>query len=680
LPRIGPFERHNSSRDELWRSRIRPPATGQVGSLCGVTTSTVAPLALPASDDEWGSWLRSRCDEQLAVARATAADLVAAPPSTGIERLRRWNEVGIALANAMAAASLLPELHPDEAIRTQAETAGQDAHRLATELSLDRGLYDVLAGVDASELDEGAARVLALALRDFRRAGVDRDEATRQRLREINERETLLGQQFARAIRDDTRHVKVEPERLAGLPDDFLAAHAPGDDGLVTITTEYPDAFPVLTFASDREVRRQVMYELRNKAWPENDAVLRELLDLRAEHASLLGYDGWPDYDAEVKMIGAGKDIAEFIDRIADVADEPAHRDLDVLLERVRRDHPDASGVSTADHRYYSELVRREQFDVDAQEVRTYFDFDKVCAGLLDVTGELFGLTYTATADPPSWHPDVQVYDVAVDGQPLGRIYLDLHPRPGKFSHAAMFDLVPGIAGRQLPEGVLACNFSRGLMEHDDVVTLFHEFGHLVHHLLAGRHEWARFSGINTEWDFVEAPSQMLEEWAWDPAVLRRFATDAAGDPIAEDLVEKMRAADDFGKGVQARRQMSFAAISYNLHQHHHDDLTTAVGALRARYDLTEPIEDTHMHTSFGHLDGYSSGYYTYMWSLVIAKDLFSAFDRDDLLAHGPARRYRDEILAAGGSGDAADLVAKFLGRPYNFDAFQRWIETAPAA
>ena len=493
------------------------------------------------------------------------------------------------------------------------------------------------------------SRVLDLALRDFRRAGVDQDEPTRQRLREINERETLLGQDFARAIRDDDRHVRLAPERLAGLPDDFIAAHPPGDDGLVTITTEYPDAFPFLTFAHDADARRQVMFELRNRAWPENDAVLGELLDLRAEHARLLGYDGWPSYDAEVKMIGEGPAIADFIERIADVAEAPARRDLEVLLDRVRGDDPDATAVSSADTRYYSEVVRREQFDVDAQVVRTYFDFAKVRSGLLDVTGELFGLEYTPRPDVPAWHPDVTVYDVSVDGDPLGRIYLDLHPRPGKFSHAAMFDLVYGVAGRQRPEGVLVCNFPRGLVEHDDVVTLFHEFGHLVHHMLAGRHTWARFSGINTEWDFVEAPSQMLEEWAWDPEILRRFATDEAGAPIPVELVTKMRTADDFGKGLQARRQMAFAAISYYLHAGHHDDLTAAVDELRGRYDLASPVEGTHMHASFGHLDGYSSAYYTYMWSLVIAKDLLSAFDKADLLAPAPARRYRDAVLAAGG-------------------------------
>jgi thimet oligopeptidase len=314
--------------------------------------------------------------------------------------------------------------------------------------------------------------------------------------------------------------------------------------------------------------------------------------------------------------------------------------------------------------------------------VRRYFDFAKVRAGLLDVTGRLFGLRYDEVQDAATWHEDVTAYDVRSaeeDGaELLGRIYLDLHPRPGKYSHAAQFDLVPGIADRQLAEGVLVCNFSRGLMQHSDVVTLFHEFGHLVHHVLAGRHAWARFSGVSTEWDFVEAPSQMLEEWAWDADVLQTFATDADGQPIPRELVDKMRAADEFGKGFSARVQMFYAAVSYYLHQQVPDDLTAKVQELQGKYDLFAYIPDTHFQASFGHLEGYGSGYYTYMWSLVIAKDMFSAFDRANMFDTAVAHRYRDRILVPGGSRDAADLVTDFLGRPYDFNAFEAWLNKAP--
>ena len=632
---------------------------------------------MPDSPDGWGDWLGERCTAQLATARALVAAIKDAPPTDAIGLLTAWNDVSIALDNAMYAASLISQVHPQESLRSQAEAAEQEGNQLSTDLGLDRDLFELFAAADPTGLDEAAARVLRLTLRDFRRAGVDQDEPTRARLRELGDRELVVDQEFGKNIRDDVRSISVTTDQLAGLPQDYLDAH-PLVDGRATITTDYPDLIPFMSFALDADARRALVMEFNNCAWPVNDAVLQELLGLRAEHARILGFDSWADFDAEVKMIGRGAAIGEFIDQIATAAEESGRRDLAVLLERLRADRPEVDVVDSADSAFYKQVVRRERFEVDAQQVRRYFEFAKVRQGLLDVTGRLFGLGYTRVSDAVSWHEDVAVYDVQLDGAPLGRIYLDLHPREGKYKHAAQFDLAPGIRDRQLPEGVLVCNFGRGLMEHSDVVTLFHEFGHLVHDLLAGRHQWARFSGVATEWDFVEAPSQLLEEWAWDADVLRTFATDDACQPIPAELVAKMRAGEDFGKGCFARTQMFAAALSYRLHQEPVADITVFVKEIQAAYDLYAHVEGTHMHTSFDHLAGYSSAYYTYMWSLVIAKDLFSAFDRDDLFAPENARRYRDTILAAGGSKDAAELVADFLGRPYNIEAFSRWLQEAP--
>jgi thimet oligopeptidase len=633
---------------------------------------------MPASPEGWGDWLAQRCGAQLARARALVADIKGAPPTDADTLLADWNEVSIALHNARSAASLMSQVHPQESLRSQAEAAEQEGNQLSTDLGLDPDLFAIFAAADPTGLDEAAARVLRLTLRDFRRAGVDQDEPTRARLRELGDRELVVNQEFGKNARDDVRSISVTPDQLAGLPQDYIDTHPAGADGRVTITTDYPDTIPFMSFALDAEARRALVIEFSNRAWPANDAVLQELLALRAEHARILGFDSWADFDAEVKMIGRGAAIGEFIDQIAAAADESGRRDLAVLLERLQADRPGVSVVDRADSAFYKEVVRRERFDVDAQEVRRYFEFAKVRQGLLDVTGRLFGLSYTRVHDAAPWHEDVAAYDVQLEGAPLGRIYLDLHPREGKFKHAAQFDLVAGIRDRQLPEGVLVCNFGRGFMEHSDVVALFHEFGHLVHHLLAGRNEWARFSGVATEWDFVEAPSQLLEEWAWDASVLRSFATDDAGEPIPEALVARMRAGEDFGKGCNVRTQMFYAALSYRLHQEPVPDITAFVKEVQAAYDLFAQVEGTHFHASFGHLGGYSSAYYTYMWSLVIAKDLFSAFDRENLCAPETARRYRDTILAAGGSKDAAELVTDFLGRPYTIEAFSTWLQEAP--
>lgn len=632
------------------------------------------PLVLPDAAAAQ-SWIEQRTEAALARAERLAAGLKAAPPADALATLWIWDDVSLALHGTAGLASLLANVHPVEAVRTAAESAEIAAQKLSTELAQDAALYAVFAGLDTAGLDPLAERFHTKILLDFRRAGVDRDDATRARLKEINERLLELDQEFSRIARDDVRSVRVTPDRLGGLPADFVASHEPGEDGLVTITTDYPDSLPVFDYADDAELRLELRRAYLNRGYPTADPVLHEMLELRHEYATTLGYPDWASYDAEVKMIGAGEAIPVFVDKIAEAAREPGERDLAILLERYRRDVPDAERVALADASYYRNLVFAERFDLDTQLVRTYFDFSKVRAGLLEVTGRLFGLRYDEV-HVPTWHEDVTSYDVIrlSDGERLGRIHLDLHPREGKYKHAAQFDLAPGVAGKSLAEGVLVCNFSRHLMEHDHVVTLFHEFGHLVHHVLGGQGEWTRFSGVATEWDFVEAPSQMLEEWAWDPAVLASFATNEAGEPIPAELVAKMRAAEEFGKGYLTQTQTMYAAVSYWFHQERPADLTARMIELMERYGPFPYLEDTHFYASFGHLGGYSSAYYTYQWSLVIAKDLFSAFDPANLFDTEVAGRYRDRILAPGGAKDAADMVEDFLGRPFSFDAYAAWL------
>jgi thimet oligopeptidase len=637
--------------------------------------TALQPIALPTTPDGWTTWLEERGRGSLrSSADEIAALKTAHPGDTAI--LQVWNDASIALANAFAATSLMSSVHPDAGLIDLAEQIEVEARRFSSDLYLDRAVFELLSSVRQDSLDPGARRMLVDALRAFRRSGVGLDEPTRERLRDLNERETELGQAFARNIRDGRREAFVPASALDGLPPDFVDAHPVDDEGRVRITTEYPDVHPFLTHSRDGEARRAVATEYFNLAWPENDEVLGELLRLRDEKARLLGYPNWPDFDAEIKMIGSGAEIEKFVERIAAEALDAGHRDLEVLRQRGAQEGIER--IDLSNWRYCFEAVKREQYGVDAQEVRRYFDFARVHQGLLDVTGRLFGITYERV-DVPTWHDEVTSYDVHLDRpgggtERIGRIHLDLHPRDRKYNHAAQFDLVPGVRERQLPEGVLVCNFNRGLMEHHEVVTLFHEFGHLMHHVLAGRHEWVRFSGVATEWDFVEAPSQMLEEWAWNAAVLQIFARDADGAPIPTELVERMRAADEFGKGLLARTQMFYAALSYKFHVEVPADLTKRLFELYPEYSLVAPLEGTHFHAGFGHLEGYSSAYYTYMWSLVIAKDLFSAFDADDLFAVDVAHRYRDTVLAPGGSKDAADLVADFLGRPYSTEAFSAWL------
>jgi len=651
-----------------------------------------AARALAAGADH----LTAGCRADLDLARQRAAALKALPaPRPAARALELLDGAFSALSEAGARASLARSVHPDAAVRDAAEACEQEVAALATALSLDRALYDALAGVAGQEgppglagagLDAVARHLLEKSLRDFRRAGVDRDEATRARVQALQEELVRIGQAFERNIRDDVRKVALRPEALDGLPEDWRRARPPGPDGLVQVGTEATDYLPFMTYARSGQAREALWRAHRQRACPANLEVLSTLLARRAELAALLGHASWAAFATEDKMIGSDRAAAEFIEKIAALSSDRMAREHAQLLGRKRTDEPGAARVEPWDSAFLQERIKAEQHGFDAQSVRPYFEYRRVRDGVLAVTAALFGLRYTRVAGAPAWHAEVESYDVAdaVDGRPLGRIHLDMHPREGKYRHFAQFTLASGQAGVRLPEGVLVCNFPRpgpeapALLEHGEVRTLFHEFGHLLHHVLGGHTRYASHAGVATEWDFVEAPSQMLEEWVWDPGVLATFARHVeTGAPIPAELVARMRAADEYGKGLQVRQQMFYAALSLELHRRPPAGLdTTAVAAeLLARYTPFRHVEGTFMQASFGHLDGYSAIYYTYMWSLVIAKDLFAEFQKAGLMDPATAARYRRTILEPGGSRPAAALVEDFLGRPSGFEAYRAWLE-----
>jgi thimet oligopeptidase len=616
--------------------------------------------------------------KELIRARAAVSRLKSLPPS--LETLRAWDETTAAVSDASARASLLRSVHPDAAMREAGERCEQEAEALSTELALDPEVYAPLSRVDAAAEDEATRWYLFRLLRDFRRAGVDKDPATRARIRGLNEELVRIGQEFQRNIRDDVRSIEVAPEDLAGLPPDYVRAHASG-----VITTDYPDYIPFMTYSRSSAGRERLWKVYRQRAHPKNLEVLDRMLARRHELARLLGYESWAAYVTEDKMIGSARAAADFIERIAAAAEARSRKDYETLLARKRRDHPGAETVDPWDSEALKERVRAEQLGFDSQSVRPYFELGRVVDGILETTARMFGVEYRRLTDAPVWHSDVSAWEAIEQGRLVGRFFLDLFPREGKYKHAAQFTLASGVRGEALPEAALVCNFPRpgndpALLDHSEVVTFFHEFGHLLHHLFGGHTRWAGLSGVRTEWDFVEAPSQMLEEWCWDASVLQRFARHLeTGEPIPSALVERMRAADEFGKGLRVRQQMFYAATSLRLHDRDPAGLdTTALSAqMQERYTPFRHVEGTYFQESFGHLEGYSAIYYTYMWSLVIAKDLFEVFRREGLLNPAAASRYRRAILEPGGGAPAAKLVEQFLGREASFDAFAGWLNAA---
>lgn len=697
---------------ELWRSRFDCRMTNDLEEIMGrmlLFGSTTLSLMLAlngcktintrtekggepmissysAHVDMRGTDVSSRCKDHLKEASELKNRLVQSKGDGFLETLNHYNNILVHIDAASSQASLLSQVHPSETIRKDAELCEQDISKFVTDLSLDKDVFAALARGEQTALDANAKRLLEHTLRDFRRAGVDKDEEARKRIRALKAELVTIGQEFGQNIREERFVILLDSEKdLEGLPKDYIEAHQPGPDGKIQISTDYPDYIPFMQYAKNDQLRKQLRFKYLNRG-QKNEAILKSMIEKRNELAKLLNYRSYADYVVEDKMIKEAKAIHEFISKISKMAKAGADKEYKALLTYKQKTDKKATKIYGHESAYLEEGFKKDKFQFDSQEVRPYFSYDRVRDGLLSVTSKLFGIRYSAVPDARVWHESVNTYDVYDNEGKLGRIYLDMHPRDGKYKHAAQFTIVSGLKDRQYPEGALVCNFPNpktgpALMEHQQVVTMFHEFGHLLHHLFAGRQQWMPFSGVATEWDFVEAPSQFLEEWAWAPEVLQSFALHyETNEPIPTALVAKMRAADEFGKAISARQQMFYAALSADYYDRDPNsfDPLEHLKTLQSQYSYFPYEEGTHFHHSFGHLDGYSAMYYTYMWSLSLAKDLFEPFKKYGIMNEEQAYRFRDTVLKPGGAKDASELVQDFLGRPFDFQAFEKWLTSDP--
>ena len=588
------------------------------------------------------------------------------------------------LQEAEEFANLVQKVDPEKPFRDDATAMATKVSSRQAALSLNAGVYRALSAVDLSHADAATRYYMRRQLLEFRLAGVNKDEATRSRLNALQDRLSEAQSRFDRNIADGNRKLDVrDAADLDGLPEDFIASHRPDPQGVIHLTTRYPDLFPVMTFAKSDDLRHRMADASGDRAYPENDEVLHEMMNTRYGIAKLVGYPTWSELNAQDKMMGSGKAIAAFIAELDSTVRPAEKREFAMELAEEKKIDPSATQIQQYQQQRLAELVRRSQYDFDSSSVRVYFPYERVKQGLLVTAARLFHLDFRQEMNAPAWDPSVETWDVLENGQAIGRFYLDMHPRPGKYNHNATFTTVTGIAGKRLPEGVLVCNFpgptanDPGLMQYEDAVTFFHEFGHLIHHIVAGKQRWAGISGISAEPDFNEAPSQMLEEWMRNPEVLASFAKNyKTGEPIPAELVKRMNRASAFGRASYVAGQTAAAALSFDLYNE--DPATIDPYALgveeRRRYTLVVPLQGSHGVASFGHLAGYSSMYYTYMWDKVIAEDLYAQFDRADPFAGHSSMRYRRVMLEPGGSQSANATTREFLRRPVNMDAFKLWL------
>ncbi len=625
--------------------------------------------------------IRARGESRLADARDRLATLEASAPREPRALLRAVDEMQLAMTNVASEVGVLMNVHPDLAAREACEAIQRESTTLSVRVSQSRPIYDALSKVDLASLDGPARRAVELTLMDMRRAGVALDEERRRRAQEIRARITQLSQDYGRNIRDDVRTAVLPASALDGLPADYRAAHPADANGMVRVTTDPPDHGPLMTYSRDKAARHALSREYYARA-AGNIAIFDELRAARHDLAITLGYPDFAAYNLEDKMMARPDKVDRFLDDVRAAAREPADRQYAALIAMAKRDDQKATGIGSWDIQYHLARAKDERFKFDPREVRPYLEYRSVRQAILDLASELFGLVFTRIEPEETWHESVEHFSVTMDGRPAGFISLDMHPRPGKNKWFTSFGYRLGLKGRQLPHNVLVCNFpdpnaqsGPALMEHQQVVTFFHEFGHLVHGIVRGNVvEWARL-GRPAENDFMEAPSRFLEDYIFELDVLRRFAKHVeTGAPIPEDLVKRLQAARDFGRGILVEQSASLSRQSLKLHQG--DPRARDARGLAREWAEREQrfvqLDETNWPANWEHMgnEAYSSAYATYLWSDAIAADIRTGF-ASGLMDKAAARRYRDIVLAPGGNIPAADAVAAFLGRPYNMKAFK---------
>ena len=656
------------------------------------TTLASAAQAAASKNDPLHAWvggddparLEQWVNARLAAEQASINKLLAVKGDrTVANTLAAYDEALNQLALAGNGANLLFTVGRTAEVRNKAQALTEKISSIGTDLNLNRKVYDALAAVPMPDNDPASRRYLEYTLLEYRLAGVNQDETKRAEIHALQDKITSLSLAFARSVQDGTQTITATREELDGLPEDFVARHKPDADGKFTFNTDEPDRGPINSFAKNAALRHRMYIAYNTRAYPANKQVLLDMLATRQQLAGILGYPNFAELATADQMTGNATAVRKLLGDIDLASREAKEKEYAQLLAFVKAKEPGTNAISGADAGYWSEQFRRQQYTFDAQSVRPYFPYEQVEAGILDTAAKIFHVQFKPVKHTEVWHPSVTVFDVMDGGKRVGRIYLDMHPREGKDKWFSAAPVVPGIRGKQVPEGRLTCNFSGGiasdpgLMQYGEVVTFFHEFGHLMHHILGSQNRWSQQGGFNVEGDFVEAPSQMLEEFFRSYDVLSSFAKHyQSGAVIPKDLVARMNAANAFGRGGWAQGQLFYSTLSLNTHDRPSADvnLDAQLQQVWGRYMPYTFVDGNRFYTTFTHLTGYASNYYTYALDKVIAIDFFSRFDKEHPLNGDASANYRKFVIDPGATKPAARLVQDFLGRPQNIDAFKTWL------
>jgi thimet oligopeptidase len=630
-----------------------------------------ARVTLPVYD---AAQMKSVCAAAIARAQQQAGEIEALPLSRVnlANTIDAWNRLSADFEDAEGVIYLLGSVHPDKAARDASDDCQLKITDFRTELMQREGLYQRFLAIKPTKPhDQKFKRDLVEAFED---TGVVLPADKRARAKAIIQKLELLRQEFDRNVRDNKTRLAFTQQELAGMPQAYLDQAKRDEQGNYLLSFDYPDFLPFMSNADDEAARKRYYIAFQSRGGERNLALMDESMQLNLEMARLYGLPSFASFVIRRKMAETPEAVNAFLDGVLGAVRDAERREVEELrtLKAATLGKPLADvAIGRWDVAYYQEKIRKSRYAIDQEALRKYFPTIPTVNWVLDVASRLYGVRFEE-AKVPTWHEDVRYYDVrdAATGKFLSGIYLDLYPRDGKYKHAAAFPVrnVSTKLGRT-PVSVLVTNFDRKGLTHREVETMFHEFGHVLHGVLSST-EYNPQGGTSVMRDFVEAPSQMFEEWARRKesiALLKQWCKDCpALDPEA---IVRLDDARKFGAGVRYGRQHMYAAFDMQLAGPRPTPALETAVALETASPLGY-VAGTRFPDSFSHLlNGYGAGYYGYMWSEVLALDMLSAFDGNIMNAR-VGRRFRDVILANGGQVPAQDLVKKFLGRAPNSKAF----------
>ena len=592
--------------------------------------------------------------------------------------------------NALGMSGFLSYVSTDKKFRDAANDLQMQISQYMVDVATRRDVYKAIREYTDTNprLDPVQAKLVKEMLIGFKNSGMDLNDADLEKFKALNKEKAEYIIKFDKNIQEYKDPLAVTQEQLQGLGEDYIQKLSKTDDGKYLVTLDYPDYVPFMQNADDEQARKELEFKFNRRGGQENVELLEKTLTLRREIARLLGYKNHAELRLEDRMAKNPKTVMAFLkDLQKKLKPLGKKEDKEMIAYKNSKTGKNSRTLYSWESGYWSNKFRKENLELDSEKIKEYFPSQVVIDGMLDLFGGVFGITFEPV-NIPVWHPDVKAFKIKdkASGELVAYFYMDLYPREGKYKHAACFGLVEGEEKQdgtyQNPFVAIVANLNKpsgdtpSLLKHSEVETLFHEFGHVLHNALT-KAKYSAFSGTSVSWDFVEAPSQMLERWAWDPQVLKKISRHyQTGESLPDDLIKRMIAAKNFGAGGMYLRQDFFAQYDMTLHT-----ADTTPDTTKLYFELTKKIrglpltKGTIPQASFGHImGGYDAGYYGYLWSEVIAEDFFGEFKKNGIFNPETGLKFRREILEKGGTLDEEKMVENFLGRPADNKPFLKSI------